>query len=145
MAFNVRFLFRDSRGRPTSRTYHNTSALIADVFTDVTTLAPLLNAMTDLAMEGIVISVRSTTTTFTGAAVSNVDENVSVKVLAEDGFQYDVDLPDVPDVKTPSEQISLTDTDLVALFGEFETAGKWRINLRNPTAVASVISATLDK
>jgi len=142
---NVKFNFRDSRGRPTSRTYWNTATVLSDVLSDVTTFAPLLNALTDLALESITVSVKSTTTTFAGAAVSNIDENVSLKVLGGDGWGYDVDLPDVPDLKTPSGVIALTDADLLAFAAAFAVAEPWRINLRNPTTIGTLVSATLDK
>lgn len=145
MPYNVKFNFRDSRGRPTSRTYHNTQALIADALTDAGTLAALMNPLTDLALEGITLSVKNSTINFAGSPPSSIDSNVSLKVVGGDGFGYDVDLPAVPNAKTTAEQMSLADADLVAFTNAFGVGGTWRVNLRNPTDIATLVSATLDK
>ncbi len=145
MPYTVKWNFRDSRGRTVSRSIHNTAALIADVLTDVGVLGPLWDALTDLAFEQVVITQRDDSDAFAGAAISNRDENTSVKVMGEDGYVYDFDLPDVPDAKHPGESLDVTDADVVAFFDEFETADRWRINLRTPTAIASLISGKLDK
>ncbi len=145
MAYTVKFNFRDSRGRTVSRSLHNDEPLIADVITDVGELTTLWNPITDLAFEEVVITSRNTADAFAGAAVSNRDENTSVKVMGEDGYVYDFDLPDVPDALHPGETLDVTDAAVVAFFDEFLTAGPWRVNLRNPTAIASLISGKLDK
>lgn len=141
----VKFNFRDSRGRPTSRSLWNTNTILADVITAIGTLAGLWGPLTDLAYEGASISVSDPSAAFAGAAVSNIDENVSVQVTGTDGFKYDLDLPDVPDTKTPGEAMSIADTDLVAFIAQFQGANTWRVNLRNPTQISQVLKATLDK
>ena len=141
----VKFNFRDSRGRPTSRSLGHSGVVIADILTDVGTLAGLWNPLTDLALEGVSVSFTDIGAAFAGTPPSNVDENVSVQVSGVDGYKYDLDLPDVPDAKTPSEQMSIADTDLVAFIAQFQGANPWRVNLRNPTQVATIIKATLDK
>lgn len=145
MSYTVKFNFRDSRGRSVSRSLHNDEPLIADVLTDVGELTALWNPLTDLAFENVVVTRRDDSDAFAGATVSNRDENTSVKVLAEDGYVYDFDLPDIPDALHPGETLDVTDAAVVAFFDEFLTAGPWRINLRTPTAIASLISGKLDK
>jgi hypothetical protein len=140
----VKFNFRDSRGRPVSRTFWNTEVAVADVITEVGTLAGLWNPLTDLEFESVNISFVDPSAAFAGASVSNRAENVSVQVQGGDGRLYDVDLPDVPDAKTVGEAMSLADTDLIAFFAEFAGGGTWRVNLNNPTTITSIISATLD-
>lgn len=142
---NVRFNFRDSRGRNTSRTYWNTAVNdVAQTITDAGALALLLDPLTDLALVDITITYPGAAS-FAGAAVSNVDENVSVKVEGGDGRIYDVDIPDMPDAKMPTEVLDITDVDVVAFFNQFLVAGPWRVNLNNPTDIATVIRGTLDK
>jgi hypothetical protein len=96
-------------------------------------------------MTGVVVTKKDATPSFAGVAGSNIDENVSVQVLAADSFAYDVDLPDVPSAKLSGGTMVLTDTDLVAFFAPFLAAGPWRVNLRNPTAFVSIVKAVLDK
>lgn len=142
---SVKFNFRDSRGRPTSRTLFNTQATVADVITDVGTLAALWNPLTDLAFEGVNISFIDPSSAFAGTPPSNIDENVSVQVTGADGYKYDLDLPDVPDAKTPGEAMSIADADLLAFVAAFQGAGTWRVNLRNPVQITQILKATLDK
>jgi hypothetical protein len=142
---NVRFNFRDSRGRATSRTFAHTSDVIATVLTDVGTLAGLWDTLTDLQLENVTVSLTDDGDAFAGAGVSNVDENVSVKARGADGRVYDVDLPDMPDSYTPIELIDITDPDVAAFFDEFGPASPWRVNLNNPTAIVQLISGKLDK
>lgn len=141
----VQFNFRDTRGRLTSRSVVHTSNVIATILADIATLAPLWDTITDLGLENVTISLTDDADAFASAGVSNVDENVSVKVLAADGFKYDFDLPDMPDAFTPVELLDVTNPDVVAFFDQFGPASPWRINLRNPTAIVSLISGRLDK
>lgn len=145
MAFRVRFNLMDSRGRRTSRTYHNNQPLIATVLTDITTLSGLWDTITDLALMDVVITQANSDDAFAGAAVSNIDENTSVKALGADNRVYDVDLPDMPDAKHPIAALDVTDADVVAWFDEFGVANNWRVNLSNPTAITLLISGLLDK
>lgn len=142
---SVKFNFRDSRGRPTSRTLFNVGATIAAVLTDVGTLAALWNPLTDLAFEGVNVSFVDPSSAFAGTPPSNIDENVSVQVTGADGYKYDLDLPDVPDAKTPGEAMSISDADLLAFVAAFQGAGNWRVNLRNPVQITQILKATLDK
>lgn len=145
MSFRVRFNFRDSRARSTSRTFVNNQALIATVITDVGVLAPLWNTITDLELVDVVITQVNTDDAFAGAATSNVDENTSVKVQGADNRVYDVDLPDLPDAKHPIAALDITDADVVAFFDEFDAASHWRVNLNNPTDITAILSGLLDK
>ena len=142
---SVRFNLLDSNGRDTSRTWHNTQAAIADVLTDAGVLAALLAAITDLQIVSAVITFTDPSVATAGNAPSNIDAGVTVQVLGADGFRYPVNIPDMPEAKISSGAVSTTDADLVAFFDEFAAGGTWRVNLRNPTAVASIIKATLDK
>lgn len=145
MSFRVRFNFRDSRARTTSRTVINNQALIATVLTDIGVLAALWDTITELELVDAVITQVDASEAFAGAAVSNVDENTSVKVQGADNRLYDFDLPDLPDAKHPIAALDITDTDVVAFFDEFAVANSWRVNLNNPTDVTAIISGMLDK
>jgi len=145
MASVVKFNFIDSHGRKTSRSFAHTSDVLATVLADANTLAALWNPLTDLQMTGVVVTKKDATPSFAGVAGSNIDENVSVQILAADSFAYDVDLPDVPTAKLSGGTMVLTDADLVAFFAPFLAAGPWRVNLRNPTAFVSIVKAVLDK
>jgi len=147
MAANVKFNFLDSHGRSTSRSFHNVEALVADIIADVGELAALWAPLTDLQLVNAIMTFSTTTGAFAGAVGSNMDDNVSVQVLAGDGFKYDVDLPAVPDAKISGGVVALTDQDLIDFIAEFAggAGNAWRVNLRNPTTIASVIKATLDK
>lgn len=145
MSFRVRFNFRDSRARTTSRTFVNTQALIANVLLDIATLAALWDTITELQLVDVVMTQVDTTEAFAGAATSNVDENTSVKVQGADNRIYDVDLPDLPDAKHPIAALDITDADVVAFFDEFAVGNNWRVNLNNPTDVTAILSGLLDK
>ena len=145
MSFRVRFNLMDSRARRTSRTYHNTTALVATVLTDIGVLAALWDTITDLALIDAVITQVDASEAFSGAAVSNIDENTSVKAMGADGRTYDVDMPDMPDALHPGESLDVTDADVVAWFDEFGVANNWRVNLSNPTAITLLLSGLLDK
>jgi len=145
MASVVKFNFLDDHGRKTSRSFSHTSDVLATVLASAATLAGLWDPLTDLQMTGVVVTKKDATVAFAGASGSNIDDNVSVQVLAADGFAYDVDLPAVPNAKLSGGQIALSDADLIAFFAAFAAGGVWRVNLRNPTAVASVVKAILDK
>jgi len=141
----VTFSFLDSRSRRTTRSFWNTEATLALVLAAVTALVAEWNPLTDLALEKVTITNVSTADAFAGAAVSNIDENVSVQVIAANGRRYDIDLPDVPDAKTPGENMDITDADLVAFFALFAGGGTWRVNPDNPQAITTIVKATLDK
>lgn len=145
MSFRVRFNFRDSRARTTSRTFVNTQALIATVLTDIATLAALWDTVTDLELVDVVATQVDATEAFAGAATSNVDENTSVKVQGADGRIYDVDLPDLPDAQHPIAALDITDAAIVAFFDEFAVGNSWRVNLNNPTDITAILSGMLDK
>lgn len=145
MAFDVRFNFLDSRGRSTSRSFHNTNALVADVVTQIGVLLALWNVVTDLQFLYATIMNKDAASAFAGAAVSNVDENTSCKVIAGDGKVYDVNLPDVPDAKHPGESLDMTDVDVANFFAEFAVGKTWRLNLNNPTEIVTLVSGQLDK
>lgn len=145
MAFDVRFNFMDSRGRKTSRSFHNTNALVADVITQIAVLLPLWEAITDLAFLYATIMSKDEASAFDGEAVSNVDENTSCTVICEDGKQYDVNLPDMPDALHPGESLDMTDVDVANFFAEFAVGKTWRLNLNNPTDIVTLVSGQLDK
>lgn len=145
MAFDVQFRIVDDYNRVTTRTWQNNQALVATVLTDVAVLAPLLEAIIEGGLERVVITQRSTATAFAAEAASNVDENGSIKVIGGDTFAYDFDLPMPYDtMKNPDGTLDLTLAAVTAFFAEFLT-GNFRINLRNPTTIATLVSGVLDK
>lgn len=141
----VRLNFRDSRGRSITRSVHNVNTIVSTVISDIATLMPLWDPLTDLAYESATIVFVDPASAFAGAAVSNRDENVSLQVQGLDGRLYDFDLPDVPDAKMPTELIDTSDLDLTNFIAQFASPNPWRINLNNPTEVAAVIKGVLDK
>jgi len=145
MASVVKFNFLDGNGRKTSRSIVYDSDVLATVLTGAAALAVLWAPLTDLQLTGVVVTKKDNSVVFAGVSTSNIDENVSVQVLGADGYAYDFDLPDPPTAKISGGVIALTDADLVAFFAEFDAGSSWRVNLRNPTAVASVVKAVLDK
>lgn len=145
MASDVTFSFLDSRGRVTTRKVVHTSDVIATILSDVGTLAPLWNALTDLELTHVTISKRSSADAFAGAAISNIDENVSARVLLANGYYADFNLPDMPDTFTPAGVIDPTNLSIVNFFAEFGAGNPWRVNSQNPQAIASIVSGTLDK
>lgn len=144
MASEVRFNFLDSRGRTTSRTVVHTSDVIATILADVAVLAPLWDALTDLELVDVIVSKRDNTDAFAGAAVSNIDENVSVQVLKANGYKADFNLPDMPDSFTPGGVIDPTALPITDFFAEFAAGNNWRLNIQNPQAISSVIKGVLD-
>ena len=146
MAFNVRFNFTDLKNGDTSRTWVNTGATVAAVLLDVTTLVALYAAIGLGGLDSVLISQRSTADAFAPETGANVDDNASVQVLGGDGYKYDFDLP-MPeaDIIQADRSVLTTDAAVIAFFAAFASGSTWRINLRNPTDVATVIGGTLDK
>lgn len=146
MAFNVRFNFTDEKNGKTSRTYHNTNALIADVLTDVTTMAALIDVVSLGGLSDVVITQKSAAEASAAEANSNIDDNASVQVNGADGYVYDFDLPmPPPGIILSDRRLDVTDAGVIALFAAFGAGDNWRINLRVPTAISSVIGGVLDK
>lgn len=146
MAFDVTFNFSDEFNRVTQRTWHNTEALIADVLTDVTAIAALLDAVSLAGLKNVIISQRSAAEASAAEAGSNVDANASIQVEGADGYKYDFDLPcPDPSILNTDGTLDTSDAGVVALFAVFGAGDAWRINLRNPTAIATVVGGILDK
>ncbi len=143
---NVRFNMVDEFGRTTSRTWFNDEPLLAEVLTDVGIIAPLLEAVIQGGLTGIVITLSDTAETFVATTPSNIDENASVKVVGGDARNYDFDLPMPAAVlRLAGGSIDVANAALVSFFDQFLLADAWRINLSTPTDIASVTSGTLDK
>jgi len=140
----VQLVFQDSHGRQTSRELYNTATTIADTITNINSLVALWDPLTDLSIVRYTISTDGVLAV-TGAAVSNIDENVSLKVTTDVGVKRDFNLPDVPDAKVTDGQLSSADVDLVALMAAFETGGTWRVNQIHPEYVVSWVAGILDK
>lgn len=145
MSSTVVLSFLDSRGRGKTRTIVHTSDVLAVVIADLAILAPLWNPITDLEFTHATISNRDSAAAFAGAAISNVDENVSASVLQGNGFKADFNLPDMPDSFTPGGTIDPADASIVAFFDKFLVGDVWRIGVQNPQDIVSVISGVLDK
>lgn len=146
MAFDVRFDFLDAYNRVTTRTWHNTNALVADVLTDVGVLAGLINAISDGGLSGVTITQKSSAAAFAAVAGSSIDSNASVKVLAGDGYHYDVNIPmPIAGIINPDSTVDLTAAGVTAFFAEFASGDTWRINLRAPTDIVTLVSGVLDK
>lgn len=146
MAFEVTFHWIDGlKGKRFTR-LHNTNALIADVLLDITTIAALYDAVMLGGLKKVTISQHSTAEASAPEAGANADENASIQVNGADGYVYDFDLP-MPDlaVINTDRSVDVTNAGIIALFAAFGAGDVWRINLRNPTAIASVIGGTLDK
>lgn len=147
MAFEVTFHWIDGlKGKRFSR-WHNTNALIADVLSDVTTLAALADAVMLGGLKKVTISQRSTAEASAPEAGANADENVSCQVVGADGYNYDFDLPmpDKANIINSDRTLDTTDANVIAFFAAFGAGDNWRINLRNPTAIASLTGGLLDK
>lgn len=149
MAFNVTFTLNDSMNRVTTKTWFNTNVLIADVLTDIAALSPLLQAVIQGGLLSVIISQTSTGGAFTPSAEeSNIDEGARIKVIGGDANNYSFALP-MPrsDLRQAGGSLNVSDPDLVAFLAEFDglAGNNWRINLKNPTTIATVVSGTVDK
>lgn len=146
MAFDVRFEFTDEKARVTTRTYVNNLATVALVLVQAAVIAPLFDAVMMGGLNKIVLTQVDTSDAYAAIADSNTDKNASIKVLGEDGYNYDFDLPMINSALVlAGGAIDTADAAMVALFAEFVTAKSWRINRRNPTAIASVVDGLLDR
>lgn len=146
MAFTVKLNFMDEYGRKTSRSFGNTSALIADVLTDLATLAPLFEAVIQGGMLGATISIADKSDAFVATSPSNIDENASLQVVGGDGYNYDFDLPmPIAALRLAGGSIDTANAALVSLMAQWAVGAKWRVNLRSPTDIVSVTKGTLDK
>lgn len=149
MAFNVTFQMYDQMNRETSKTWFNASATVAEVLTDIAALSPLLQAVIQGGLSRLIISQVSTGGVFSPSAEeSNIDEGMRVAVRGGDGERYSFGLP-MPrnDLRQAGGVVNVADPDLVAFFAEFDgqAGNNWRINLKNATTIATVLSGKVDK
>ena len=64
MAFEVTFQMYDELNRETTKRFYNSNTLIADVLTDVAALSPLIQAIIQGGLQGVIISQASTSGAF---------------------------------------------------------------------------------
>ena len=140
----VELTFQDSRGRYRRRVFWTTDATLAAAQASIASLVALWNPLTDLAIVKATYFVDEALA-IAGAAISNIDEGVSVPVVTDAGVGRDFNLPDVPDAKTPDGILSVTDADLIALMASFETGGVFRLNPTHPEYVVTYKTGILDK
>ncbi len=146
MSFKCTFRFVDGYGRRTTRSYTNTNVLIATVLTELATFAAALDVIVEGGLESVHISQDDTSEAFAAAATSNKDENMSCQVLAGDGYNYDFDLP-MPAAAIINADGSLDTThgSVITFFALFLTGATWRINVRAPTDIVTILGGQLDK
>lgn len=146
MAFQVRFNWLDEKLGKTSRTYHNTNAVLADVITQLAVLLPLFDAASMGGMDDIIITNVSTAATFAAIADSNVDKNGSIKVTGGDGRGYDFNLPMINSALVlPGGALDVTDAAITNVIDEFAVGKTWRVNLNNPTDITEITGGQIDK
>jgi hypothetical protein len=147
MPANVTFHFVDQwGGAETSRSYHNTQALVADVLTDVAALAANFQAAIQGGLKNVNITFNDTTQAFVAEDPSNLDENASIKVRGNDGRLYDFDLPmPAQGLRLPGRQIDTANVVLTNVTDNFLVGGTWRLNLNNPTYITAIEGGILDK
>ena len=145
MPLAVTFTFTDDNGRSTNRTWTTTSATVADALTDVTAFVVKLTAAFDCGLSGVIITEKSAADDFAAVGNSNIDEGATFKVTAEDGFAYNIKIP-IPKavIRAGGGAIDLTDALVIAFVDQWKTAGKWRVNVRNPQFVVTVDKGLLD-
>ncbi len=145
MTLAVTFSFTDDNGRATNRTFTTTSTTIADALTDVGDFATKVNAAFDCGLSGVIITEKDNAADFAALAASNIDEGATFKVLADDGYTYNIKIP-IPaaSIRAGGGAIDLTDPLVIAVTDLFKTGGKWRVNSRNPTFVVTVEKGLLD-
>lgn len=142
----VRFNLVDEFGRKTTRTWFNDEPLVAAVLSDVAIFAPLLDAVTQGGLTGIVITFSDAADAFVATSPSNIDENASLQVAAGDARNYDFDLPmPIAALRLGGGVIDVSNAALISFIGQFLLADAWRININNPTDIVSLTSGTLDK
>lgn len=140
------FNFIDGFNRQTQRSWWSTSTLLVDALTDIAALASAINALSDGGLDGVVITNVDTSEDFAAVAGSNVDDNASIQVLGGDGYKYDFNLPmPITALFNADGTVDTSNAALATLMGLFATGDNWRINLRNPTDIDSVVGGTLDK
>jgi hypothetical protein len=145
MSLPVVFTFRDSLARKTTRTWVSVATTLAGAITDVATLGPLVDAVSQGGLQKVTISQDSVASAFAAEAGSNVDENASITVLAADGRNYDFDLPMPATVlRLAGGSIDTANANFIALMDAFAAGGNWRVNVFSPTAIVSVEKALLD-
>ena len=147
MAITVQIDFEDNFNTITKRKYTSDKATLALVKTDLDAFAL---AYADIGNGGIDKVIISEEYVPAGAPSpgtgSNVDENLSAKVAAADGFNYDMNIPmPIPALFNPDRTLITTDADVVTFFAQFLAAGGFEINLRAPTAITQLVGGLLDK
>lgn len=143
-ALNATVRLRDGFGRPTSKRVEIGADTLATAEAAIATYLPLLDALTDLACEGVIYSGVDGSATFAGEATSSVDVGVTFRGRVESGEIAVLKVSGFPVAKVGAGgYVDLADLDVAPFLAQYESAGA--LYLSDGEKVAIWIDGTLDR
>lgn len=141
---NANVRLRDAFGRATSKRVEIQAATLADAEAAMVTYLGLLDAVTDLACEGIIFSGVDGSATFAGEASSSVDVGVTFRGRVESGEIAVLKVPGFPIAKVGAGGfVDLADLDVAPFLAQYQSAGP--LYLSDGEQVTTWIDGTLDR
>jgi hypothetical protein len=144
MAFNVTFTILDSYGRTTTRTYTNTSALIADALSDSATMVSYLEGLSLGAVSKYGVAQVVPVASPAPEALANNDAGATLHCRMENSKLVGLKLPAIdPGLVNSDGTVDLTSGAVTDFVSAFATGAHWRISEGN--YITGIVSGELDK
>lgn len=142
--FVATIILRDSFNRYTRKIVETETDVLATAQTAVSGYLTDLNAICDLACEGVSYSLKDATQVFAGEASSNVDVGATIRGRVTSGEIATLKIPGFMLSKVGvNGYIDLTDVDVAAFLDNYEGAGEF--TLSDGEVVTEWIDGTLDR
>jgi hypothetical protein len=133
----------DDLNTSVTKRYEMEATTLAQAAIDMGVLAAHLLAVTDLGIVSVTYSIKDTAEASSPAAGSNVDTGATFRLRLDSGKVASHKIPGFPQSKVGGNRaIDPADADVVAYFGNFETAGAFKLS--DGETVDIVLSGTYD-
>jgi len=133
----------DDLNTSVTKRYEMEATTLSQAAIDMGVLAAHLLAITDLGIVSVTYSIKDTAEASSPAADSNVDVGATFRLRLDSGKVASHKVPGFPISKVGGNRaIDPADADVAAYFGDFETAGAFRLS--DGETVDVVLSGTFD-
>ena len=143
MALIATVQLMDDLNTSVSKRYEMEATTLAQAAIDIGVLAADLFAVTDLGIVSVTFSQKDVSEASSPAAGSNVDTGATFRLRLDSGKVASHKIPGFPQSKVGGNRaIDPADADVAAYFGNFETAGAFKLS--DGETVDVVLSGTYD-
>jgi len=133
----------DDLNTSVTKRYEMEATTLAQAAIDMGVLAADLLAVTDLGIVSVTYSIKDTAEASSPASGSNVDTGATFRLRLDSGKVASHKIPGFPQSKVGGNRaIDPADADVAAYFGNFETAGAFKLS--DGETVDVVLSGTYD-